>query len=239
MQHANTLRISLASLQRVIAARAGAPEEPSPLRVPDPSLTGPGQAIDLLDCIDEALTWAERPMQTATRVSRTIPGRAAALGLSTPQLRALVEMCLGDAEGRTVDPRPLLPEAAGSLIDDLETIAASLHAVRTRARVANKHVMRLALQAPGLARRARQHQGDANAETWAATKAWLDGLSERAKAHADRARSHLGGLPTQAQMLQRSLAGARVPRGRRRRPKTSLRRTTERMQPVGGGSHDA
>ncbi len=234
MQNTKTLRIPLSSLNRALAARArGAAAEDCPLRQPDPTLSPAGQAIDLLDCIDEALTWAEEPMQTAIRVMRSVPERAAALRLSNSELNTLVEACLRRGTDPTVDPRTLVPRTGRALISDLETIAAALDTACTRSRAAGKHVMRLALQAPALARRARVRPDDCgDTESRAATDAWLSGFSGRAKVHSDRARDGVGGLPAQAEMLRRRLLHLRVPRATRRRRSADTQAITQRLVPA-------
>jgi len=229
MQNSKTLRIPLSSLNRALAARSrGADAEDCPLRQPDPTLSPAGQAIDLLDCIDQALTWAEEPMQTAIRVARSVPERAVALGLSTSELNTLVGVCLRRAADSTIDPHALVTRTGAALISDLETIAAALDTACTRSRAAGKHVMRLALQAPALARRASMRPADGDD----ATNAWLAGFSGRAKVHSDRARDGVGGLPAQAEVLRRRLLELRVPQSSRRRRSADTQAITERLVPA-------
>jgi len=218
----NTLRIS-SSPERV--KTADPPElEALPLRQPDPSLSPAGQAVDLLDCIDEALAWAEGSLQTALRVARDLPARAGARGLSSADLRRMVERGLEEGaplEWRA-DPR------ADPLAEDLRVLDTALHEACTRARMAGTHVMRLALRAPELARRAQAH---ANRDP--ATGAWLMGLAEQAKDRADRAREGLWVVPRQAQDLRRRLLAMEVrPSVVRRLQRPDLGRSRTRTRPM-------
>lgn len=186
----------------------------SPLREPTAAYGPQAQALDLLDCIDEAQSWAEHALGTAERIVRGLPERASVLGLRTDALRRLVAACVGDSDE---DPWSLAPEEGTRLVRDLMAVGEALATVRSRSRAASKHVMRLALQAPAMARRAKASVCDDDPVSAAATLAWLDGLPERAKDLAERSRSRLGGLPLRADALHARVERIVSARPRRRR----------------------
>ncbi|MCB9713560.1 MAG: hypothetical protein H6712_06895 [Myxococcales bacterium] len=184
----------------------------SPLREPSPVLGPVGQALDLLDCIDDAQSWAEEALGSGERFLRSLPERAAALSLTTGSLRRLVAACLGT---EAVDPWSIAPANGERLVRDLLAVREAMATVRTRSRAAGKHVIRLALQAPALVRRAQAALAEED-EPNLTTKVWIDGLPERAKELAERSRLRLGGLPVRADALHASLERAVVARPRRR-----------------------
>ena len=198
----------------------------SPLREPSAAFGPQGQALDLLDCIDEAQSWAEEGLATAERTIRRLPERAEVLGLSTGRLRELVAACIGESD---VDPWSIAPPHGGRLVRDLLAVGEALATVRSRSRAASKHVIRLALQATSLAQRAKASLRDDDPIELLATTAWLDGLPARAKELAERSRSRLGGLPTRADALHATVQRIVVSRPRRRRV------PTDRLLAVGAG----
>lgn len=185
----------------------------SPLREPAVELGPVARALDLLDCIDEAQSWAEAALSDAERVARSLPSRAAALSMTTPALRELVAACVGESP---YEPWALVPTGGERLVRDLLVVGEALATVGSRSRAAAKHVMRLALAAPGLAQDAR-HSLRAADEGALLTHAWLDGLSGRARDLGERSRMRLGGLPTRADALRSGLRRVSVAPPARRR----------------------
>ncbi|MEM7154874.1 MAG: hypothetical protein AAF799_18635 [Myxococcota bacterium] len=203
-EDADTLRIPRKWMRSALAAAAEVEISSEPLRGPDRRLGPTGQALDLLDCIDDSFAWAEKALQGAEALIEALPARAAEVGWSTTQLRTVAALCLEEL-GSTFDPYAMVPERGHRLVHELFTLGDTLRSVRSRSRSAGKHVLRLALQAPGVVARARRAVELSHADDASSTLAWLQGLPSRAKDSAYAVRLRLSALPARAEALRQRL----------------------------------
>ena len=200
-EDAETLRIPRKWLRSALAATAEVEISSSPLRGPDLRLNPTGQALDLLDCIDDSFAWAEKSLRRAERFIESLPARAAEVGWSTTQLRGVATLCLDEFD-MGFDPFTMVPKRGHRLVQELLTLGATLRSIRGRARDAGKHVLRLALQAPAIATRARRTVDGSDADDAGSTLTWLHALPTRAKELAYGVRQRLSTLPGRADALR-------------------------------------